>query len=96
MQVDERYTGMHLAERLEHEAHLLAAREEDERLRLQVALDEAPEHVELLVELADNVVLFERLGRRAFCQSLLDADGDGVFQAEAREIGHRLRLGGGE
>ena len=96
VELEEGHARVHLAERLEREAHLLAAREEHERLRLQVALDEAPEHVELPVERAEHVVLLERRGRRALRQGLVDADAHGVGQAEAREVGDGLRLGGGE
>ena len=86
VEVQERHAGVHLAERLEREADLLAARHEHERLRLQVALDEAPEHVQLFVELAENVVLLEGLGGRTFRQSFLDAHSDWVFETEAREV----------
>ena len=73
---------MHFTERLEHEADLLTAREEDEDLGLEVGFDEGPEDVEFAVEGGLDVVLGKgwRDGGEG---GVVESDGDGVGEAEA-------------
>jgi len=82
MQQKERHTGVHLAERLEHETDLFTAREEDEDFGLEVGFDEGPEDVEFAVEEGLDVVLGEGGGDGGE-GGVVEADGDGVGEAEA-------------
>ena len=53
----QRYPGLHLAERLEHETDLFPTREENEDFGVEVCLDKGPENVKFSVERTYTVVL---------------------------------------
>ena len=91
MEAEEGHAGAHRAECGVDELHLLARREEDQRLCLQVRAHEPEEHVELLLGLDAHVVLLEAR-RRGDGGLLVDADVLRVAKREARERLHVLRL----
>lgn len=81
--------------RLSRETHLLACREEHDRLGVQVRLDEGPQHVELLLERAHDRRLVQLQGGRSR-RLRVHADVLRVLEAQPREVPHRLGLGGAE
>ena len=87
---------MHLAECLKDEADLFAARHEDKGFALQMRSDEAEQGVELLVKLADNVVLLKTFGHVSLGIGFLSGYEDRISQRETSEVGYRLRLCRGE
>ena len=93
VQMHQRYTRVHLAERFVHESDLFTTREEHEDLGLEVGLDEAPEGIEFFVELDYGVVLFER----GWCDLFFSCGYvDWIHQAQTSEVRDGLRLSGGE
>ncbi len=63
VQVHQGHTRSEASEGLVHEPDLFLTRKEDECFLLQVSLDEGPQQIGLLIQLALNVVLFELLWR---------------------------------
>ena len=95
VQAHDRHTRPELLERLINKPHLLARRQEHDALAGQVRPDERKEHVELVVELGNDVALDE-LGRRGVAGLLVDGDVLWLLEAEPREILDRLCLRGGK
>ena len=90
VQCHERNAGAQPAKHLVHELHLAARAKEDEHLVLCVRAQERKEHVELLRQRHDHVVLL-KLHRRRLVR-VAHRNVLGVLQTQARKVPDAPRL----
>mmetsp|Transcript_38559 Transcript_38559/g.115725 ORF Transcript_38559/g.115725 Transcript_38559/m.115725 type:complete len:215 (+) Transcript_38559:1320-1964(+) len=96
VQSHDRQAGAEGAEHPPYVSYLGATREEDDRLGLEVRLDEGENGVELVLEWNDDVTLLEVLGRHRLVLVVhSNVDGTGI-QAERRQVRYLPRLCGRE
>eukprot|EP00966_Prymnesium_polylepis_P210975 4885596-Prymnesium_polylepis.1 len=91
MQAQQGHAGPERREHAVQELHLLARRDEHDRLREQVGLDERPDDVNLLRRRHDHVMVLQPRGR-GVGRVLVDANVLRLAQREAGERAHVARL----
>ena len=84
---------MHLAEGFKNEANLIAAWHKNNDLWLKMCFDETPENIKFFIELDEKVMLFKFFWQEWLREGWnFNPDLGRVFQTEAGEVCHRLRL----
>ena len=95
VQPQHRHARLQLGEHLGEVLGLFARGQEHNDLLPAVGLEEAPEDVDLVLDLGHDVALAEIL-RRGHARILVHGDEDGVGEGEARQVRDVAGLGGGE